>query len=368
MRPFTAEAGADAEARVAADLERVVEAVRVEAAGDALTAVVLLGGYARGDGAVVSVPDGSLRGFNDYDLLLVFARPPRRPERYAELSRRLAAELEIDFVDLGLASNRDLERAAPTLFWYELGESHRVLWPAGGAGLRFPRFPLEALDPLEGPRLLLNRGLAAVWGALRLWSTGAPGNGPPSGDPAVLRFTAIAAHKAVLAAGDAALLRARAYRLRQEERLEVLTGRPELRSWAAPGFLESYAEASAFRRRPRIGGPVEVAELWWRARRHHEAGFRAAEEVRLAAPIPAWSAHRRLLQRRLLRSTVAHPRPAAGAARRWLRTGTWLRPEERFFLALPGLYYVSRPAGSPAPERAAAWRRRAEGTVAAWHR
>ncbi len=62
MTSFTAAAIPAAEARVAGDLARIVEAVRGEAAADSLLAVFLLGGYARGEGAVRTAEDGDAAG------------------------------------------------------------------------------------------------------------------------------------------------------------------------------------------------------------------------------------------------------------------------------------------------------------------
>ncbi len=363
--PFTVDARPEAEAQVAADLERVTEEVRREAEGDGLLAVFLLGGFARGEGVVVTGPDGALHGFNDYDLLLVFDRPPARAGRYSALSRRLAAELGIDFVDLGMATPADLEAAGPTLFWYELGEAHRVLWAREGARVELPRFRLESIDPAEGSRLLLNRGMAHLWGALRLWP-GGPGEDPPSADAGVLRFAAIAAHKAVLAAGDAALLRSRAYSTRQRARLEILRTRPELRSWAARDFLDAYAAAAAFRREPRVPGPAETAALWWTARDHHRDGFRAAEEVRLGAPLGDWASYPGRIRARAGRERMSRPREAFRSLRRAAHRESWLRNEERFFISLPGLLYAPG-SGRPRGAEASAWRERAETLIREWH-
>ena len=363
MKPFTSLASPAAEARVSRDLDRITGMVRAAATDDRLLGIFLLGGYARGEGAVRSAADGGLRGFNDYDLLLVFASPPASPERYTELSRRLARELEIDFVDLGTATPRDLVDAPPSLFWYELGEGHRRLWVREGARIELPRFRREDLDPDEGSRLLLNRGMALLWAALRLWPEGTPGEGPTASDSGEVRFSVIAAHKAVLAAGDAALLRTRAYDLSQQVRRVTLRDRPELWSWAEPGFLEAYERAAAFRRDPRPVGPGEAALLWRTAQSHHRAGFRAAEEVRFAAALPNWGEHGRRVRARA-RRRAARPREAVRALKRSVREGSWLTREDRFFLGLPRYLYAPRPADRAA---ALAWRDRALNLVRAWH-
>ena len=370
---FTAEGTAAAEERVRSDLERIVAAVRAEAEADPLLAVVLLGGYARGEGAVREARDGTLRGFNDYDLLLVFSAAPRAPERFQALSRRLARELEIDFVDLGLATPADLDQAPPTLFWYELGQAHRVLWSRPGTEISLPRIALRDLDPAEGTRLLLNRGLALLWAGWRLWREGMPGTGPLTPDEEEVRFAAVAAHKAVLAGGDAALLRGHAYSVRQDERVATLEARPELWSWAEPGFLDAYRKAAAFRRRPVLPSAEETGRLWWEACRHHEAALRAAEEVRLGSDFGDWSDYRRLLAAAGRKEALA-PRQALRRLRRLARGDGWATEEERLLASLTGLLYEAGVRGDGEGERdkpdesaAAAWREEVERVIRRWH-
>lgn len=365
MTSFTASAIPAAEARVAGDLARIVEAVRGEAAADSLLAVFLLGGYARGEGAVRTAEDGALRGFNDYDLLLVFSAPPRQPARFGELSRRLARELEIDFVDLGLATPRDLAIAPPTLFWYELGEAHRLLWSRPGDPPQLPRFRLGDIDPAEGSRLLLNRGMALLWAGARLWSGSGPGSGSVTEDPAELRFATIAAHKAVSAAGDAALLRANAYTPSQSGRQAVLANRPDLIEWATDGFLDAYARAVAFRRQPAPTASRDISALWWEAREHHERGFRAAEEARLGVAIPDWEVYRGMRQTQMGRRPFG-ARSALRQVWRTLRGGRSVDFEVRWMREMSRLLYGA-PVGDGEPMPGGPWKERTLALVGEWH-
>ncbi len=365
MTPFTAVANPGAEARVAGDLAHIVEAVRAEAALDSLLAMFLLGGYARGEGAVRIADDGTLRGFNDYDVLLVFSVRPRRPERFAKLSRRLARELEIDFVDLGLFTPRDLAVAPPTLFWYELGEAHRLLWAGPGDAPRLQRIPIGDIDPAEGSRLLLNRGLALLWAGARLWSGSAPGLGSVSEDPDELRFATIAAHKSVTAGGDAALLRSNAYVPSQAGRQALLASRPDLTRWAAEGYLDAYARAVAFRRQPMPIAASDAAALWWEARKHHERGFRAAEEVRLGTAILDWEVYPELLRRRAGRRP-SNVRDALRRVRRALLGGRAVDAEARWMREMSELLYGASLGGGRSVS-GRSWKERALAVVTEWH-
>lgn len=180
-------------ARIEADLATVLQATR--AADPALRSLVLTGGFARGEGAML---DG--RPQNDYDFVAV--RGPGRPrEPYAGLAARLEQRLGLH-VDLAPVPAWRLPLAARSIFWYETARRGRVLW--GEPCL--PRIRVQsalALDPREGLRLLANRaaGLLLV---------------TPSQDAHAHRLQAA---KALLAALDANLLAARLFAPSQTERM-----------------------------------------------------------------------------------------------------------------------------------------------------
>lgn len=362
---FTGTGSPEAEARVAEDLAVIVDAVRSTPSPERLEAVLLLGGFARGEGAVVRDAGGVLRGFNDYDLLLVFSSRPRDSAPFQNLSHKLAERLAIEFVDLGVAGAADLAAAPPTLFWYELGLAHRVLWAAGEPP-PVRRFPQSDLDPAEGSRLLVNRGMGLLWAALRLR--------PPEGGrtaPRDLEFSAIASHKAVLAAGDAALLRENAYALGARERLGAVRDRARGWPWAPEGFPEAYANAVRFRGAPAFGDEAEIRASWSLACGIHEAGLRAAETARLGS-FESWEEHARRVRRKTRR--WASPREAARALRRRLRGAPVLEVDDRCLADLPVLLYAPAagdPGGEPPGGMDAAthrnWRERAAELVRLWH-
>lgn len=133
--------------RVESDLGRIQEAV-VEA-DPRLRSLVLTGGFARGEGAMVDdVPQ------NDYDLIAVRSvGRPRVP--YPRLRSRLEAELGIH-VDLAPVGGWRLPLARGSIFWYETAMRGRVLW---GEDLlsKIPVRDPSRLDAEEAIRLLCNR-------------------------------------------------------------------------------------------------------------------------------------------------------------------------------------------------------------------
>src|SRR5687768_12529079 len=134
-------------ARVERDLKRVIDTVR--SADPGLRSLVLTGGFARGEGAVLNdTPQ------NDYDFVAI--RGLRRPRvAYAKLQERLEAELGIH-IDLAPVAAWRLRLVSRSVFWYETRHRGRVLW---GEDL-LPRIRIRShddLDRAEALRLLVNR-------------------------------------------------------------------------------------------------------------------------------------------------------------------------------------------------------------------
>lgn len=182
--------------RIQGDLDQVGRAVRK--ADPACRALVLTGGFARGEGTVAA---GEPQ--NDYDLVAVrgWGRP-RVP--YAALRARLEARLGLH-VDLAPVAAWRLRWTSPSIFWYETALRGRTLW---GEELlhRIPTRTPADLDPGEGLRLLVNRAAGL------LLCTEEP-------DAHKVR---IQAAKALLAAGDAHLLARGLFPPSQAERWDVL--------------------------------------------------------------------------------------------------------------------------------------------------
>jgi hypothetical protein len=134
-------------ARIDGDLARVQQVVRE---GDpALRCLVLTGGFARGEGAVL---DG--RPQNDYDFVAI--RGLRRPAvPYGDMAARLEGELGLH-IDLAPVAAARLPFLSPSIFWYETALRGRVLCGEPMLG-RIPIRAPEDLDPAEGLRLLVNR-------------------------------------------------------------------------------------------------------------------------------------------------------------------------------------------------------------------
>jgi hypothetical protein len=272
-RSFSACADPDAEARIAADLEAVGNAAASELS-PALVALLLVGGYARGEGGLVE-RGGALVPYNDYDLVAVVrgrSKPFRR--RLAAVGRLWSARLEID-VDISPVGERALKRVPPTLFWLDvaLGGARQLIGaPAVLRGLRSIAARQVPLD--EAGRLLANRAVGLALSNLE----------PEERDLRRARHV----HKAVLACGDARLLAVARYAPTLERRLaelERLRGAPSVDDV----LVDAFADAIRFRARPDCWMPPtddgDVGQWYIRMRAHIARWHMEFEHWRVGAPI-----------------------------------------------------------------------------------
>ena len=228
--------------RIERDLDHVTETVREH--DPALRALVLTGGFARGEGAV---RDGAPQ--NDYDLVALRGRG--RPDRpYEELRRALEADIDLH-LDLAPVPVWRLPWARASIFWYETALRGRTLH--GEALLdRIPVRRAEDIRRDEPLRLLANRAAGL------LLATGMD-------DADEIR---IQSAKAILGAADAHLLAHGAFPPSQTERWHLYC---TLRAADnAPAGIASFESALAWAYRYKIDPvatpPVEPDSAWRWAR------------------------------------------------------------------------------------------------------
>ncbi len=170
----------------------------MKAVPNGLLAVVLGGGYGRGEGAVVTL-NGRQEPYNDLDLFLVFdgrrkGLPPELEPIRHKWENRLG--IEVDFSrPLWPAA---IKRWPAALMWHDLALGHRIMAgePAAISGY-VPPCVLDHPRPIEALRLLLNRGAGLLW----TMEVVAGNTEKPDAD-----FIRRNVQKAFLSAGDAILL------------------------------------------------------------------------------------------------------------------------------------------------------------------
>ncbi len=90
-------------------------------------AIVLYGGYGRGEGSWYQDPPGTWHPYNDYDILIVTTQHPPRP-RVIEVEKSLAEEIGIRWIDISLKTPHALRSAHPSILNYDTKYASRVLY------------------------------------------------------------------------------------------------------------------------------------------------------------------------------------------------------------------------------------------------
>ncbi|MEW6753857.1 MAG: hypothetical protein AB1505_23180 [Candidatus Latescibacterota bacterium] len=333
--PYATHASEGFNARLQAGLDAVGQDV-ARVLGANLVALVLGGGYGRGEGGVV-VRDGVEHPYNDLDLTLVVQH---RGQVAQGTLRRLAVRhgeqlgLEVDFSRP--LTPRAVRHWPPWLMWHDLLHGHVVLHgPRGILPALAPAVVGEPLPAIEATRLLVNRGAGLLW-ALRVTAGVEP---PP--DPDFVRRNY---YKCALALGDALLIahgcyatpcRGRGRRLRRLEGAEETV--------AALGLRALYDEALRFKFRPDLlpageGSAVRLRQLAerWGAVFLHVERVRTGARWRTLEEYAGWEGAREPEQNR----PAMWPRNALQNR----RLGGWsLRyPREALYRQLPGLLGLTR--------------------------
>lgn len=358
---YTLDGDAAVEARIERDQQRIAAAVARVVPEGIFRALVLMGGYGRGEGGYRLVA-GRPEPYNDYDYFVV-VRGLGRTElstlmpALAAAAQELRAEVGVE-VDFALLREEALPQAEFSLMNAEMLWGHKVISGDPDILRAMPPMPFHHLPPGEILRLLLNRG------SLLLMNQQALVSGAVLAGEDKERFFKYL-FKAVLACGDARLAGNGCYHPSYPAKFERL----RRLNWPAQAELLSlYEQALATKFHPEYG-PYPAAEAQeWQARvvRSWLETLSWFESVRIGRPTPAWSDY-------------VDPRLGKGQGHRWgllrnpavtrrdfglaeiLRHPRWaLRyPRERLIAVLPIL--LSRP-GEPLPEAVAAALALAPGT------
>ena len=158
--PFTRLADRRLERRIDGDLAFLTDQIRREVPERSLAAIVLGGGYGRGDGGMRMTSGGPVPR-DDYDLFVLLrglAPFVRRSLRGTIDGRRGEWEKFTGVPAVfSLVTTSKLRRAALTLRFFDMLHGHRVLY--GRVGLAELAPPRNSEIPrIEGARLLLDRG------------------------------------------------------------------------------------------------------------------------------------------------------------------------------------------------------------------
>jgi hypothetical protein len=251
-RRFTLDGDEQLEWQLERTCARIVSGIRGLIPPRKLEAVILGGGYGRGEGGVLRGKAGD-RPYNDMELYVAIRgsrhvneiRYGRRLEVFGEILAHLA-DAEVEFKVTSLS---ELAARPVSMFSYDLATGHRILW--GGtsgdllAGMDLHR-RAENIPPSEATRLLMNRCSGLLFARAELEKDHLP--------HAASDFVRRNVAKAQLACGDALLAAIGRYHwscMERHRRLEQLV--LERRSAWFNAALRLHAQGVEFKLHPESG-------------------------------------------------------------------------------------------------------------------
>ena len=360
-RRFTLDGSDALEAYLEELCGNVREGVRRLIPADRLDAVLLGGGYGRGEGGVLRTPSGD-RPYNDLESFvfvrgnaLLAERQFREPLH--ELGERLSHGTGLD-VEFKVLTLDRLRRSPTTMFYYDLVLGHRCLVGEESvlAGCDHHR-DATRIPFHEATRLLMNRCSGLLFSLERLERESF---GPEEAD-----FVGRNLSKAQLAFGDVLVTSAGQYhwscRERHERLRNLVTGAtPSLlagpdQARVGSELLEHHREGVEFKLHP-IRSALSREELGKRHRQLASLGLQlwlALEGRRLGAEFPAADAYigwpgNKCPETPGLRNSLVNLRAFGPGA--LLQSGSGRHPRERLLNSLPGLLWLRSRSSSIHPQ------------------
>ena len=203
-------------------------------------AVILLGGYGRGEGGV-HVEAGRERPHNNLDILVVtrglLALDLAGVKRRVDAAIAVVSRDWIVAVDVGVISALRLQMSACSVMWYDMRFGHKILLGEADYVRGFSRFTLDGVNPVDFLNLLVNRGTLLLINEMLLGSD----------ETEDMRRTVVRhGVKAIIGYGDAFLFFAGQYHWSYRVRRARMASQTQL----SPEFRELYEGAMQFRFRP----------------------------------------------------------------------------------------------------------------------
>lgn len=248
-------------------LSEIKESVFMFKYGKDIEALVLGGGYARGDGGIIF--DGAeAKLSNDLDFFIFLKSTKNRGkiiEFFKMLSDKYSEELdiEVDFDYPKLLS--ETKRIWGTMMFQEMLQSHIVVCGDGNILDNIPRLNFSKTLLSDAARLIMNRGVGLAIAYDKL---------PLAKFEKDFYFVARNASKAVLAAGDTELVLNNKYALNCDDRLVNLDGLSNIGN----DLKRAYRNALEFKYSPKLIKDKKILEslldeaerLWSGTARHIE--------------------------------------------------------------------------------------------------
>lgn len=247
MTHFTAHHDPAIDARVRRDLATIRDTLR--ARFPTIRALLLVGGFGRGEGSVRVAADGTVTPLNDYDVMVLYEGALDR-RALAAARAPLAATLGIWLLDLLPYDLATLPALPLTQLHWDCAQGHFQFY-GDPAAVRFPAWHAGDIPLASGKTILFNRLVTLLEAYHSEWERALP-------SPEQQAWLATQAGKAALACCDALLIAEGAYEMRYGARPQRFAATlPTLQAEAA--LVE---RACQWKRFPSDVPPWPVLPFW----------------------------------------------------------------------------------------------------------
>ena len=311
---FTARGGRDIEKLVTSLLSEIADVSRGLLPPTDCRAMVLLGGYGRGEGGVVKTDSGE-RPHNNLDFLVVACAMPTEAqarlkaslqEAWAPLKNRYGVEL-----DLAIITESKLRRSPCLVMWYDMRFGHKTILGDPEFVPSLTQFSIERIPAWDVRNLLVNRGTLLTINDQLIASRGLL--------PKVRRLVVKHAMKAIIGYGDALLFFLGDYDWSYAEKQRRMRARDDV----VPDFKDLYDRALEFRFQPSYAAFEQVdIPAWLESLRRSLAPIHLlCERKRLRCEGLDWRDYAEAAARHAIFEDAASLRAWGKKARNALRTG-----------------------------------------------
>lgn len=274
--------GSDAvEALMTALVNEAADAVQSAFAPKEYRALLMIGGYGRGEGGVVRV-NGEERPHNNLDFLLVVGTLSQKKQaalrgRLVQALQPVMQKYQIE-IDVSVVSTWKLRFSPSLIIWYDARFGHNTILGDADYMPAQKHFRVDRIPPRDALRLLVNRGTLLLINEHILES----GEVNEEHRQRIVRNTM----KAIIGYGDALLFFLGDYHWSYVERKR----RMQMRHDIDPEFGSLYDEAAEFRLQPNYKAYVGRDLRAWMAgvRTKLEPIHRFCEEMRLGVQDLDW--------------------------------------------------------------------------------
>lgn len=259
---FTVHKDSRIDQKIDRDLGRIRDFILPRIPG--VSAMVLVGGFGRGEGSVLlpsgpGLQDDDIRLLNDYDIVLITTADVSN-QSLKDLARVLAGDIGIRAIDLLTIPVWSLSRLAPSIFNYDLKYGGYVFWGEQNVLEAIPSWKPSDVFLMEGKVLLFNRLVCLLEG----FSTDFLNH--RAGDQELF-FLATQSAKAALALCDSLLLLSGRYQYRYIEKCEQF-----VREFGAQHRLTGFVQwATNFKLNPQWPPDRDLIRQWMELRAEYLA-------------------------------------------------------------------------------------------------